>query len=210
MVPIPVGHAPSSRLHPPKFSGDWPMGSRIQLQQRNCSRFSRDFSRRSTNSSSQRTGLRSSGLRFRPQDLFIRPRNSAFLAVSPDSPSTSRHRRRRLHRLEPRPRPAGQIPEARLTVIDDFRSGDFKNLRRLPRRFRRRRIWPRSIGGSNSATKNSTRFFISLRSPTRPCTISSCRCTTTWKVFAASLILRGRTETRIVYASSAATYGAGD
>src|SRR5437764_527928 len=47
-----------------------PMGSRIQLQQRNCSRFSRDFLRRSTFSSSQRTGSRTSGLRFVFQDLF--------------------------------------------------------------------------------------------------------------------------------------------
>src|SRR4029453_17938894 len=29
-------------------TNDWLMGSRIQLQQRNCSRFTRDFSRRST------------------------------------------------------------------------------------------------------------------------------------------------------------------
>src|ERR1022692_2368205 len=28
---------------------DWPLGSCIQLQQRNCSRFTRDFLRRSTN-----------------------------------------------------------------------------------------------------------------------------------------------------------------
>jgi hypothetical protein len=33
---------------PPVCAGDWPMGSRIQLQQRNCSRFARDFLRRST------------------------------------------------------------------------------------------------------------------------------------------------------------------
>ena len=47
------------------------LGSRIQLQQRNCSRFARDFSRRSTFSSSQRTESISSGLRFAAQDLFI-------------------------------------------------------------------------------------------------------------------------------------------
>jgi hypothetical protein len=47
-----------------------PMGSRIQLQQRNCSRFARDFLRRSTFSSSQRTASRSSGLRCALQDLF--------------------------------------------------------------------------------------------------------------------------------------------
>jgi nucleoside-diphosphate-sugar epimerase len=32
-----------------------------------------------------------------------------------------------------------QFPAARLTVIDDFRSGDFQESRRLPRRFRRSR-----------------------------------------------------------------------
>src|ERR1041385_6934802 len=56
-----------------------PLGSRIQLQQRNCSRFSRDFLRRSTFSSSQRTGLRSSGLRSALQELFNQPSNNRFL-----------------------------------------------------------------------------------------------------------------------------------
>jgi len=50
-----------------------PMGSRIQLQQRNCSRFSRDFLRRSTFLSSQRTGSRTTGLRFERQDYLITP-----------------------------------------------------------------------------------------------------------------------------------------
>src|SRR5437773_5902707 len=50
-----------------------PLGSCIQLQQRNCSRFTRDFLRRSTFSSSQRTASRSSGLRSALQDLFNRP-----------------------------------------------------------------------------------------------------------------------------------------
>ncbi len=40
---------PSSRLHRRLAPDDWLVGSRIQLQQRNCSRFTRDFSRRSTN-----------------------------------------------------------------------------------------------------------------------------------------------------------------
>ena len=55
---------------PPKTPGDRPNGSRIQLQQRNCSRFARDFLRRSTLSSSQRTASRNSGLRLALQDLF--------------------------------------------------------------------------------------------------------------------------------------------
>jgi len=47
------------------------MESRIQLQQRNCSRFSQDFLRRSTFPSSQRTGKRTSDLRFERQDYLI-------------------------------------------------------------------------------------------------------------------------------------------
>ena len=39
---------PSSRLHRRLAPNDWLMESCIQLQQRNCSRFTRDFSRRST------------------------------------------------------------------------------------------------------------------------------------------------------------------
>src|SRR4029453_11359063 len=56
---------------PEMVSGIGPMGSRIQLQQRNCSRFSRDFLRRSTFPSSQRTETRTSGLRFEGQDYLI-------------------------------------------------------------------------------------------------------------------------------------------
>ena len=69
---------PSSRLHSRIFSGIGPMGSRIQLQQRNCSRFSQDFLRRSTFPSSQRTGSRTTGLRSRLQDLFNQSLNQSF------------------------------------------------------------------------------------------------------------------------------------
>ena len=48
-----------------------PLGSCIQLQQRNCSRFSRDFLRRSTFPSSQRTGTRTTDLRYKRQDYLI-------------------------------------------------------------------------------------------------------------------------------------------
>jgi len=65
------GIAPSSRLHLRNFSEIGPVGSCIQLQQRNCSRVSRDFLRQSTFPSSQRTGSRSSGLRFERQDYLI-------------------------------------------------------------------------------------------------------------------------------------------
>jgi hypothetical protein len=71
--------SPCSRLHPRKFSGIGPMGSCIQLQQRNCSRVSRDFLRRSTFPSSQRTGPRSSSLRFERQDYLISELIESFL-----------------------------------------------------------------------------------------------------------------------------------
>src|SRR3954454_3190536 len=63
-----------------------PMGSRIQLQQRNCSRFSRDFLRRSTFPSSQRTGTRISGSRSPLQELFIAHRR----IVDPEAQSSRR------------------------------------------------------------------------------------------------------------------------
>jgi len=56
---------------PEMLSTIGPMGSCIQLQQRNCSRFSRDFLRRSTFLSSQRTGSRTTGLRFERQAYLI-------------------------------------------------------------------------------------------------------------------------------------------
>jgi len=72
------GFVPISRNHllpaftPEKFRELAQLGSRIQLQQRNCSRFSRDFLRRSTFPSSQRTESRSSGSRSGTQDLIYR------------------------------------------------------------------------------------------------------------------------------------------
>ena len=66
------------RLHNQRAAGSTPattaigpVGSCIQLQQRNCSRFSRDFLRRSTFPSSQRTRTRTSGLHFDGQDYLI-------------------------------------------------------------------------------------------------------------------------------------------
>jgi hypothetical protein len=58
---------PSSRLHPRTLRGlafvgrfcETPQGSRIQLQQRNCSRFTRDFLRRSTDQPRIFSGLNS-------------------------------------------------------------------------------------------------------------------------------------------------------
>jgi ADP-L-glycero-D-manno-heptose 6-epimerase len=104
------------------------LGSRIQLQQRNCSRFARDFSRRSTFPSSQRTKIDNYRLALLSSRFIYLSRK--FLAV-PTSDSS-------LNLIVTGG--AGFIgsnlvlalqekfPNARLTVIDDFRSGDFKNL----------------------------------------------------------------------------------
>ena len=76
------------RLHNQRAAGDTPATTTIgpwevvsQLQQRNCSRFARDFLRRSTFSSSQRTASRSSRLRFALQDLFITPATNCSLCL---------------------------------------------------------------------------------------------------------------------------------
>ena len=62
-----------------------------------------------------------------------------------------------------------KFPDARLTVIDDFRSGDFKNLRGYRGDFvaadMSRLDWREQFG--DPATRDSTPFFISPRSPTR-------------------------------------------
>jgi ADP-L-glycero-D-manno-heptose 6-epimerase len=121
---------PSSRLHPRTFSGIGPKGSRIQLQQRNCSGFTPDFSRRSTVSNSQRT---KSAIAACASALKIYLVRRVSTRVSP-VPATEA----KLNLLVTGG--AGFIgsnlvlelqqrfPNSRLTVIDDFRSGDFKNL----------------------------------------------------------------------------------
>ena len=81
-----------------------------------------------------------------------------------------------------------RMPNARLTVIDDFSSGDFKNLAGYLAAISSRKISPPLIGNSNSEIprpRDSTRFSTWLRSRTPPCTISSSKLTTTWRAFAA-------------------------
>ena len=97
-----------------------------------------------------------------------------------------------------------EFPKARLTVIDDFRSGDFKNLAGYKGDFIAK-IWRRWIGKNSSGMKNSTAFFISPPSPTPRITTSSNRCTITWRAFAGSCGSRRLNKTRVVFASSAST-----
>jgi hypothetical protein len=141
-------------------------------------------------SNSQRTAARSSGLRFFAQDLFVRrlktaPRglkNLNFLVTGGAGFIGSNL----VLSLQEK------YPAARLTVIDDFRSGDFKNLEGY-RGILSRPISPRLIGAPNLARRSSTAFSISRRSLTPPCTINSRRYTTTWRAFADCSDLPSRT-----------------
>ena len=160
------------------------MGSRIQLQQRNCSRFARDFSRRSTDQTRKEL----------PTEVAACA--SALKIYLSGSPKTPAVHSKKLNFLVTGG--AGFIgsnlalalqekyPDARLTVIDDFRSGDFKNLAGLSRRLRGGRSGLARLARAIRRRRNSTAFFISRRSPTRRCTISFRRCMTTWRAFAAS------------------------
>src|SRR5207244_2149663 len=104
------------------------LGSRIQLQQRNCSRFTRDFSRRSTFPSSQRTKIDNYRLALLSSRFIYLSRK--FLAVPTSDSSLNLIVTGGAGFIGSNLTLALQekFPNVRLTVIDDFRSGDFKNL----------------------------------------------------------------------------------
>src|SRR5262249_6803872 len=183
------------------------LGSRIQLQQRNCSRFARDFLRRSTFPSSQRTGSRSSGLRSALQELFNQTSNHPFLVSSTDSPlnfvvtggAGFIGSNLTLSLQE-------KFPDAGLTVIDDFRSGNFKNLTGYGGDLVAQNLaaldWREQFGNE----KFDAIFHLASITDT------------TWhdqfvqvhdnvESFRRLLNFARPTRTRIIYASSAATYG---
>src|SRR5438876_2626451 len=104
------------------------LGSRIQLQQRNCSRFTRDFSRRSTFPSSQRTKIDNYRLALLSSRFIYLSRK--FLAVPTSDSSLNLIVTGGAGFIGSNLTLALQekFPNVRLTVIDDFRFGDFKNL----------------------------------------------------------------------------------
>ena len=73
-----------------------------------------------------------------------------------------------------------KFPDARITVIDDFRSGNFKNLAGYSGDFLAQNLatldWHEQFGDGTFDT-----IFISRRSRIRPTTTSSSKFTTTWK-----------------------------
>src|SRR5215510_6435453 len=200
-----LSESPSSRLHPRKSWGLAQLGSCIQLQQRNCSRFARDFLRRSTFPSSQRTGSRTSGLRSALQELFNPPSNNPFLVDSRLNFSVTGG--------------AGFIgsnltlslqerfPDARLTVIDDFRSGDFKNLTGYRGDFVTQNLatidWHLQFGDEKF---DAIFHLASITETTNHDQFEQVHDNV--ESFRRILNFARPTKTRIIYASSAATYGA--
>jgi ADP-L-glycero-D-manno-heptose 6-epimerase len=188
----------------PSFLGIGPWGSRIQLQQRNCSRFSRDFSRRSTFSSSQRTGTTTTGLRSALQDLFNQPivpstGSSLNLIITGGAGFIGSNLTLALQE---------KFPDARLTVIDDFRSGDFRNLSAYRGDFLAQNLatldWREQFGDQ----KFDAIFHLASITDT---TLHDqfVQVHENVESFRRILNFTRPTKTRIIYASSAATYGAG-
>jgi ADP-L-glycero-D-manno-heptose 6-epimerase len=184
------------------------MGSCIQLQQRNCSRFTRDFLRRSTFPSSQRTGSRSSGLRLSLQDLFNQPSNQPFLVPSTDSclnfivtgGAGFIGSNLTLALQE-------KFPDAHLTAIDDFRSGDFKNLTGFRGDFVAQNLatldWQAQFGDQKF---DAVFHLASITDTTNHDQFEQVHDNV--ESFRRILDFSRATKTRIIYASSAATYGA--
>ena len=74
---------------------------------------------------------------------------------------------------------AKRYPEAELTVVDDFRSGNFKNLEGFKGDVIAADLADFDTEALFRRERKSTSSSISPRSPTRPTTTSSARCTTT-------------------------------
>src|SRR5207248_1191818 len=125
------------RLHNRSFAGgtacsynDWLLGNCIQLQQRNCSGFAPDFSRRSTDQARKELP-RAIPACAKPLKIYLFSRVPFAVFPMPASQANLNLLitggagfigSNLVLELQER------FPNSRLTVIDDFRSGDFKNL----------------------------------------------------------------------------------
>src|SRR6266850_5566769 len=216
---MPVRHRTFFPPSPPRVSGIGPMGSRIQLQQRNCSRFSRDFLRRSTFSSSQRTETTTSGLRFERQDYLI---NCQAPGVRLGGRLTNFSMTKTTTASRPKFIITGgagfigsnltlalqaKFPDAHLTVIDDFRSGNFKNLRGYRGDFVAQNLatldWREQFGDEKF---DAIFHLASITDTTNHDQFEQVHDNV--ESFRRILTFARPNKTRIIYASSAATYGA--
>src|SRR5437773_142738 len=187
-----------------------PLGSCIQLQQRNCSRFTRDFLRRSTFSSSQRTKSRSSGLRSALQDLFNQfhhqfypvPSSASSLNLLVTGGAGFIGSNLTLALQE-------KFSDAHLTVIDDFRSGNFKNLTGYRGDFVAENLatfdWREKFGDPSAAGLDAI-FHLASITDTR-LHDQFVQVHDNVESFRRLLNFARPTRTRVIYASSAATYG---
>jgi len=183
------------------------MGSRIQLQQRNCSRISREFLAPVPLINSQRTAIRSSGLRLAAQDLFIKDAHPRLLPMSSTESSILVTGGAGFIGSNLALTLQERMPNARLTVIDDFRSGDFKNLAGYKGDFVAQNLaaldWEQQFGDE----KFDAIFHLASITDT---TLHDqfVQVHDNVESFRRLLNFAKPNKTRIIYASSAATYGA--
>jgi ADP-L-glycero-D-manno-heptose 6-epimerase len=212
------------------------MGNRIQLQQRNCSGFAPDFSRRSTDSNSQRTtqvrqsdglvpwraisacacalkiyfALASSNGRILWAPLRVTTHDCSAINCRLPAPDSSLNLlvtggagfigSNLVLELQER------FPNFRLTVIDDFRSGDFKNLAGYKGDFVAQNLaeldWQKQFGDEKF---DAVFHLASITDTTNHNQFEQVHDNV--ESFRRLLRFAQPNKTRVIYASSAATYG---
>ena len=193
---------------PPKAFGDWPMGSRIQLQQRNCSRFTRDFSRRSTDQARKEL-MPEVAACASPLKIYLstHPQFLRLCVLKSDSFQSACNRRRRFHRLEPHAGVAGKISERAPDRDRRFSLRRFQEPRRLSRRFRRAKSGDARLAEQFGDEKFDAIFHLaSITDTTNHDQFEQVHDNV--ESFRRILNFARPNKTRIVYASSASTYGA--
>jgi ADP-L-glycero-D-manno-heptose 6-epimerase len=207
---VPAAQPQFRRRHACPYN-DWLVGDRIQLQQRNCSGFTPDFSRRSTDQT----------------------RKELFRAIPACAAALKIYLiRHSILRVFPMPAPEAKLNllvtggagfigsnlvlelqerflNSRLTVIDDFRSGDFKNLANYRGDFVAGNLaelnWPGQFGDEKF---DAIFHLASITDTTNHDQFEQVHDNV--ESFRRILNFARPNKTRIIYASSAATYGAAE
>jgi ADP-L-glycero-D-manno-heptose 6-epimerase len=203
-----LSESPSSRLHPRKFSGIGPIGKSYPVTAAQLLPIRTGFLAPIHFPSSQRTESTSSGLRSPLQELFNQP-NQPFLVSSIDSRfnfiitgGAGFIGSNLTLALQER------FPDARLTVIDDFRSGNFKNLNGYRGDFVAQNLATLDWREQFSNERFDAIFHLaSITDTTNHDQFEQVHDNV--ESFRRILNFARPTKTRIIYASSAATYGRG-